>query len=214
LKRTIVPALAAVAAAAAAVPASAAAADVVPDLPCYLPGAPLELGGSGWTPGATWTASGAVSATTTVDAQGLVAAGGLSAPTITAMRRTPQTFTVDATDGAQTAGATFQVVNPGAIWNDDGDPRGRVKWTFGGLAPGEPVYVHVRRGLKTLKTTKVGRASTPCGTASKRLRRLPLRSSQITNGNYKIAVDNRKRFSSGGLQYVYPYKVSTRIRTR
>ena len=210
MKRFLIPA--AVAVTAAAAPAVSSAATVATDLPCYLPGQTVTFGGAQFVPGAPFSVSGTgVFGSGTVDAAGNATAT-TSAPTLALKRRSAKTVAFQATDGTNTIPGAFKVVNGGAQWDGSGNPRGTVKWAFGGLTPGQPIYVHVRRGSKTIKTTRAGKAGGVCGTATKRLKRLPVASSQVRNGSYKVFVDSRKKFSRGGLQYGYSYRVFTTYR--
>lgn len=212
MKRILIPA--AVAAAVAVVPAGASAAAVTTDLPCYLPGLPVTFAGSAFTPAAPFSVSGTgIFASGTVDAAGNATAS-TTAPSLSSSRRSPKTVAYQATDGANTIPGSFKVVNGGAKWDGSGNPRGTVKWSFGGLTPGQPVYVHVRRDSKTVKTTRAGKAGGVCGTASKRLKRLPVDSADVRNGTYKVFVDSRKKFTKGGLQYGYSYRVFTTYKYR
>lgn len=212
MKRILIPAAAL--AATAAVPAAASAAAVQTDLPCYLRSQAVNVAGQGFAPGAFVTANGSgFTSSGTADAAGNFGGQG-TAPFVDSDRKSPKTVTLTASDGTNTAQASFKVVSGGAKWKGSGNPRSTVKWTFLGLTPGQPIYVHVRKGSKTIKTTRVGKAGGVCGTATKRLRRFPVRASQVRNGNYKIFVDNRKTFSRGGLQYGYTYTVFTRYRYR
>jgi hypothetical protein len=207
MTRLLLPA--AVAAVAAAAPAAASAATLETDLPCYLPTQPVTLQGEGWTPSAAVALKGSgIDVSAPTDAAGAFSVSE-AAPLISQTRRAPRTFTVQATDPAQVAAASFRVVNGGAVWAGKGDPRKVVRWSFGGLSPDKPIYVHVRRGAKTLKTTRAGKAKGVCGTGSARLRRLPIRTSQVRPGSYRVIVDNRRSYRSGGLQYVIPYTVFT-----
>ena len=64
----------------------------------------------------------------------------------------------------------------------------------------------------TTHTQRAGVAKSPCGTLSKRLRRLPAwPSSKIGFGTYKIAIDNRKKYAkTDGTYPQYTAKITIR----
>lgn len=199
-------------------PAAADAATLTTDRQCYVQaeGAngliqqTLTANGTGWVPNSTWGLSAeGIEASGPVDTAGNFTAAG-NATAIDSARLQPQTFTLSGTqDGTEVATAEYSVVNflvkPKS---PDGNPTGTTSWWFGGFTPSKSIYVHVKRGKKVY-TQKAGKGDETCGTLRKRLRRLPaVPSSKIEFGTYKIFVDNRRKFSKGGLQY----RASIRIR--
>lgn len=217
MKRTLL--TAAALAALAAVPAAASAATVTMRAPCFLNGASgglIGFSGAGFTPNGQWTAQAdQVFASGAVDPSGnLAPTTPVRAPIISRSRISSKRFTLNVADNAGiVAATTFKVANVLAKWAGSGSPRKTVRWRFSGFASGAPIYVHVRRHGHTLKTTRAGKAGGACGVGSKRLRRLPVRSSQVHNGTYKIVVDNRRKFSfKSRPQYRVGYRVYTRSR--
>lgn len=191
-------------AAAATVPATAGAATLTTDLPCYLEQQPMTITGSGFTAGGSWSVSAEqLFDFGTADAAGNFVSTNETAPIIPKITTKPKTFTLTGKDGdAVVATTTFRVVNflvkPAST---NGKPTGTTRWNFSGFLPGKAIYFHVRKGGRTW-TQKAGKGSAPCGTLKTRLRRLPaVPASQISFGTYKIAVDNRKRYTKGGRQY-------------
>ncbi len=221
MKRPVLPVLALVAVAAA--PASASAAAIKTSKACYVEGEPMQIVGQGFTPLTGWTvhdSSGQISAFGNADPSGNVALTGPEfAPVIVADTTKPRTYTLTATDNnaasVPVASMKFKAVNFLVKYAGRGNPRKRVPWRFSGFAPGRPIYVHVRRGGKTLKTTRIGRAKGPCGTLTKRSKRLPVRASQVRSGNYKVFVDSSRRFArSVRPQYRFTYNITLTYRFR
>lgn len=207
-------ALAACGAAVAALPAPAGAATLATDLPCYPERYPVSVAGNGWGPNTRWSVqTEQVFTAGTADALGAFT-GTFEAPLIPENTVKPKTFTLTGSqDGAPVAEATFQVVNfLVKLDTDRGRPTGRTMWRFSGFAPGRTVYVHVRRGGKTLSNTKIATSSAPCGTGKRRLARLPgVR--RPRNGTYKLYVDSSKKFSAKTRpQYRADFSVFTRFR--
>ena len=186
------------AAAALLVPAAAHAATLETDLPCYLTGQSMGVRGTGWGPGTGWSVrADGIFAQGTADPTGTwVDTSQVKAPAIDAGTTKPTTVTLTAQqDGTDVASTTFQVVNFAVKPKDDsGKPTGKTKWSFSGFEPGKTVYIHVTRKGRTY-TQRVGTAKSPCGTLSKRLRRLPaVPSTKIGYGRYKVAVDTNKAY--------------------
>ena len=187
-----------------AAPAAAQAATLTTDRPCYTEGAPMGIGGTGWAPGSQWSVStDQLFASGTANDVGEFHTGDERAPIVATTNIKPKTFTlVGEQDGTEVARTTFRVVNflvrPKST---SGKPTGRTSWSFAGFLPGKPIFVHVKRGRKVYHD-KAGAGDRRCGTLKTRLRRLPaVPPRKIAYGKYKIFVDNRRRFSTGGLQY-------------
>lgn len=70
---------------------------------------------------------------------------------------------------------TLQVVKRAVVLPPRALPRDRIRFSVFGFPVGRTVYLHVRRGGRTLRTVAIGRAAAPCGTVSRRMRALPLR---------------------------------------
>ena len=185
-------------------PGVASAAELNTDKPCYTEGAPMGIGGTGWAPGSQWSVEApTIFASGTANEAGEFFTGDENAPTLSTTGIAPKTFTlVGEQDGAQLATQAFKVVNflvqPKST---NGKPTGKTSWSFSGFLPGKPIFVHVKKGRKSW-TQKAGRGDGQCGTLKTRMRRLPaVPPRKITYGKYRVFVDNRRKFSAGGLQY-------------
>jgi hypothetical protein len=193
------------AAAALLAPAAAHGAVLQTDLPCYIEGQAMGVAGSGWGPGTAWSVrADQIFASGTADEAGnFVDTTQVKAPTVSAETTKPTTVTLTGQqDGTDVASTTFKVVN---FLVDPKDPSGKptrsTSWRFSGFNPGKAIYIHVSRKGRTY-TQKAGVAKSPCGTLTKRLRRLPaVPARKIAYGKYKIAVDNRKKYAKPNGQY-------------
>ena len=67
-------------------------------------------------------------------------------------------------------------------------------WLSGFAGPG-PIYAHVARGSKHLRTISVGRPSSPCGAFVARIAQLPL--SRPAKGVYTVQFDQSKAYRAG-----------------
>lgn len=193
------------AAAALLAPAAAHGAALQTDLPCYIENQAVGITGSGWAPGSSWSVSAdQVFASGTADQAGnFVDTTQVRAPIVPAATTQPRTVMLTGRqDGTDVASTTFKVVNfLVALKDPDGKPTGTTRWRFSGFEPGKAIYIHVRRKGRTY-TQKAGAATSPCGTLSKRLRRLPaVPSKKIAYGKYNIAVDSRKKYAKANGQY-------------
>ncbi len=182
--------------AALGVPASAqAAALVIPPCSVSLPGErTIPITGSGYRPGSfvRLTADGQPFGSAQADAQGNVAAA-LFAPSFRSPRTTQQTFQVAADDGAGgTAAGPMTVTRVGADLPQRARPTSRVRMRVFGFLPNRTVYLHIRRGGRTRGTFRIGTAAAPCGTASRRLRYMPLR--RWSSGTYTYEFQQSRRF--------------------
>jgi hypothetical protein len=200
------------AAAAVLAPAAAHGATLRTDDDCYVQAAtrhgvvsqPIGIAGDGWAAGSSWSVSGGgLFASGTADASGAFTSTDQNAPVIPTGSAKPRTVTLTGQqDGTDVASVTIKVVNflvkPRSL---NGKPTGSTTWAFSGFQPGRKIYFHVKRGGRVW-TQKAGRGKKPCGTLVRRMRRLPaVPGRQIRYGNYKVFVDNRRRFRKGGLQY-------------
>lgn len=192
-------------------PAAARGAEMTTDKACYVQANPrsgpvsqsLTLSGSAWAPNSAYSVMiGDQTASGTADAEGNWMQSG-PAPTIAANLLKPKEFTLTGQqDGADVATVTFSVVNFVVKPRDDtGRPTGKTTWNFGGFTPGKAIYFHLKKGSKVY-TQKAGKGDSVCGTLKTKLRRLPaVPANKIRNGKYRVFVDNRRKFSKGGLQY-------------
>jgi hypothetical protein len=196
LRSSSAAALAAVAAA-AAVPAAAQGASIATDAPCYLAGSPMGISGTMFTPGARWT----------VETEQLFAFGDVdptggwsateTAPSLGAMIGPGRkTFNLVAKENqVEVARTQFSVTNLAAsISPQRGRPTGTGRWKFSGFTPGRAIYVHVRRGGKTLGNYRFGVAKGTCGELTARARRLPIKRSRIRSGTYTLVFDNARTY--------------------
>ncbi len=179
-----------------AVPASAQGATlVVPPCSASLPGErTIPLAGSGFAPNSfvRLTADGQSFGTAQADAQGAFAQAFFS-PSFRSLRTTQQTFQVAAEDGAgNTAAGPMTVTRVGADLPQRARPASRVRMRVFGFQPGRAVYLHVRRGGRTRGSFRVGRAASPCGTTSRRLRYMPLRG--YSTGTYTYEFQQSRSF--------------------
>ena len=183
-------------AAALAVPAGADAAIIAVPGACFFTGQPVPLSGGAFTPGATVSIGGGVAGSAQADPAGGFAAP-LQAPPVSAIA--PRTITVTATDGANpanTATTTFRVVRAPLTTNApvSGRPGQRTTWRFAGFPPGQPIYGHYRIGGRTLANFRFGRAQGPCGTLTVRARRVPVSTSRLRTGVWRLQLDNRRTY--------------------
>jgi hypothetical protein len=164
----------------------------------------MGIAGSGFTAGSSWSVSSeGIFESGTTAGDGTFSTTEAAAPYVVKDTYKPQTFTLTGSEnGTQVATTTFQVVNfmvkPRST---NGKPTGRTTWVFSGFTPGKRIYFHIARKGKVY-TAPAGRSKAPCGTLKKRLRRLPaVPSRRIRYGKYRVYVDNRRKFSKGGLQF-------------
>jgi hypothetical protein len=167
----------------------------------------MTITGTGWGPGTGWSVStddGQIRASGTADGSGAFAITGQPAPVPAADGPEPQHFTLTGLqDGTIVASATFDAVNflvrPRT---PEGPPTGWTMWDFSGFVRGKNIYFHIRRGHGKVYTSQAGPATGECGTLTVRLRRIPgYPVEKMRGGKYKVFVDNRRKFTRGGLQY-------------
>ena len=178
-------------------PATAHGAALV-TLPCSasLPGQKsVPIQGSGFAPNSfvRLFADGQSYGGAQVDAAGTFA-DVFFAPSFRSLATTEQTFQLTADDGmGGLAPATpLRVTRVGAKLPSRSKPGRRVRMRVFGFAPERVVFLHVRRGGKTRGTFRIGRTASPCGTASRRLRYMPLR--RYASGTYTYAFQQSRRF--------------------
>lgn len=161
----------------------------------------MTIQGTGWGPGSAWSVKttdpqNQIFDSGTADPSGSFTSTAERAPIVVGDTLRPKTFTLTGQqDGQDVASTEFKVVDFRVKPKDpSGKPTGKTRWRFSGFTPGRPIYVHVRRKGRTY-TQRAGVAASPCGTLSKRLRRLPAwPARKIRFGTYKIAIDSRKRY--------------------
>lgn len=199
LRRLARPALPALALGLLALPASASAsaATVASAEPCVrlVPGEPtLPITATGFTPNGfvRVTADGQPIGSGVADA-----AGNFSAPFFAPTpegRRTEQTFQLAATDSAGVAAPAvpLRVTRLTVTLPRRARPTSRVRFRAHGFRNEEPVYLHVRRGGRTLRSVRLGPAQGPCGTVSRRMKYLPL--ARFSAGNYDYYFNQVRRF--------------------
>ena len=181
-----------------AVPAAASAATLAV-APCSasLPGTKtVAVQGTGFTPNQVvrLTTDGQSLGSATADAAGTFQAA-FFAPPFASPTRMIQTFDLAGVDDAGlTASTPLKVTRVSATLPQRARPSRRVRMKVFGFAPGRVVYLHVRRGGKTRGTFRIGKAKTPCGTTSRRLRYMPLR--RWSTGTYQYEFQQSKRYEA------------------
>jgi hypothetical protein len=162
----------------------------------------LPVAGGGYTPGATVTLRYASTiaptpsflGTAIVDAAGNFAAAP-TPPLFNKFDTQDQTFFLSATDGVNAgivAVTKFRQVRVGYLTTPPtGKPTRSARHTVRGFPPGKNVYLHFRFGGQTKRNVLVGKASSPCGIVSKRMRLLPTRSRP---GRWTVYVDQSKTY--------------------
>lgn len=179
--------------------ASAQAATITTDRPCYVEQQPMAIAGTGWVPNARYSVkTDQLFAFGNADATGNWLSTTETAPIVVERTTRPKTFTLTAQqDGVDVATAPFDVVNLlVTLASTRGKPTSRTTWRFSGFNPGESIYVHVRRGGKTLANVRMGRGDSRCGRLTTKQRRLPgVSSRRLRTGRYDLYMDNRRTFS-------------------
>ena len=158
----------------------------------------VPLTGTGFTPGSSVSLRSdpaGVFTSAVTDAAGNFTTTS-STPSFNPFSRQLQTVTLAATDSvnpALTATTTYQQVRVGYTTNpSSGPPTLVVTHTVRGFVPGKNIWLHFRFGGKTKRNAKVGKANSPCGIASKRMRLLP---TQSRVGLWTVYVDQSSSFS-------------------
>jgi hypothetical protein len=158
----------------------------------------VPIAGTGFTPGSSVSlrsSPAGVFTSAVADAAGNFTTTSTT-PSFNPFSRQLQTVTIAATDGvnpALTATTTYKQVRLGYTTSPpSGPPTLVVTHTVRGFAPGKNIWLHFRFGGTTKRNAKVGRANSPCGIASKRMRLLPTRSHV---GLWTVYVDQSSSFS-------------------
>lgn len=200
-------AAAATAALAAGAP-TAFAADVNAGAPCVggvATGGRFPVGAGGFTPGATVTvtANGQIVASGPADAAGNFSGVG----PIPAFSAGQQVFQLAASDGAVTAGPKpVLVTHIGVHVPLRARATHKVRYKAYGFLPGRRIYLFVRRHGHTLGRFTLGKAKGPCGTATRRLRYMPLR--HYATGTYQYWYSHSRRYSKRTRIYGYAITIT------
>jgi hypothetical protein len=195
-----------------AAPATASAVVVAPGVPCvrYVPTTPpqptLPLSTSGWAPAAplTFKVNGSVVGNGTADAGGAYSTG--AAPFVPPQPKgNLQTTTLTAEDGTgNEATAPMKLVRLTVAVPARAKPSQRVKYRAFGFQPGKRLYLFVRRGGKTKGRFALGKPQGDCGTLTKRLRYMPLKTWRT--GTYEYWYAQEKKYSKA--TRIYGYKIN------
>ncbi|HWT94748.1 MAG TPA: hypothetical protein VN238_17260 [Solirubrobacteraceae bacterium] len=196
MKRALMAATAATMAVGGALPVAADAAEIaVPACSPFLEGErTVAVQGTGFAPNSevTLTAGDQKLGTARANEDGAFRADAFG-PAFSSERKNVQTFDLLAKDAEGTsATADLQMTRINATLPAKARPTSRVTYRVYGFTPGRTVYVHVRRGSKTLASHKIGPAAAPCGTASRRLRYMPV--TNAAAGSYVYWFQASKRF--------------------
>jgi hypothetical protein len=199
----------------AAVPATAAAQGpaIATDLPCYIEQQPMAISGNGFGAGTSWTVkTEQLFDFGTVGADGTFLSTNETAPIVPTITPESREFRLVGTqDGAEVASTTFRVANFAvSISPSRGRPTSAARWRFSGFQPGKNIYLHVRRGSKTLRNFSFGKAQGACGELSKRAKRLPIPARSIKRGSYGFFIDSSPRFSAKTRPQ---YRITTTVTT-
>lgn len=163
----------------------------------------LPIGGSGFVPGSVVSLSTATQSKPTpsflasvqADAAGNIPLRLVTRAPFNSFKTLDQTFSLIASvGGSPVAATTFRQVRGGYTQPSGGSPHRKARYRARGFAPGKNVYVHFRRGSRTVKTVKLGKANSPCGLVSRKFRLLPVAHPRV--GTYKIYVDQASKYSS------------------
>lgn len=184
--------------------AQASAATIAMSAPCYVntnsfKGAPIDVIGSGFTPGDTIAVSGtAVAGNTTAGPDGsfnLITQG----PPLPFRGPGQKSYTLQAQD--ETAGTGFIASTTVTMANfsvsttpSTAAPTRKVTWHFSGFVPGHTIYIHYLHRNKLLQRMAFGRAKAPCGTLTARDRFYP--GGHPRYSTYKVVFDQVKRYTA------------------
>jgi hypothetical protein len=180
-------------------PAAAPAATISTSRTCLrvIPGQPtFPVVASGFTPGAVVrvTADGRAIGSGIADGGG-VWSSVLLAPLIADADRVTQTFRIEATDtrGVVAPSIVVPATRLTARLPPRSSPTQRVPYRAFGFEPGQPVFLHVRRGGRTRGSFRLGAARGPCGAVVRRMRFMPLRN--WSTGRYEYWFTHTRRFT-------------------
>ena len=201
--------IAAVSAATLLAPTTAVAADIsVPACSKAIPGTrTVEVRGTGFRPNevVSLEADGDFFGRAVTDATGAFR-DALLPPSFSSARRMTQTFELSAVDAdGRAATAPMRVTRVNAVLPRRARPGSEVRMRVYGFDVGRDVYLHVRRNGRTRGTFRIGRAGSPCGSASRRLKYMPLR--RWSSGTYVYEFQQSPRFRSDRLSVQQPVSV-------
>jgi len=78
-----------------------------------------------------------------------------------------------------------------------GNPTAVVTWQFAGFDPQKVIYGHFRYKGRTIRTVRFGRANDDwCPWLSTRARRIPVPTSRLRAGRWRLQIDHRRRYSA------------------
>jgi hypothetical protein len=205
-----------VAAAALALPAAAHAAPTIQaDLPCYSPGQPMALTGTGFAPGTDVSLmmqlAGARGHNFVAPKDPLHAdvlggiTGRLAAPDLASDNDSRETVTLTANDATGVATTQFLLTNVDVRvipwFSGRANPRALTTFRIIGWQPYRKVYAHYFLNRKRLKTVELGSVSGPCGDLTKKMRQFPFR--PVPAGRYTIRFTGTRFFDPDGWYYYY-----------
>jgi len=187
----------------AAVAAPASAATLAVSAPCYVnvistKAAPIDVTGTGYTPGDTIAVQGqAVFGTTTAGADGTInlITGG---PILPFSGPGSKSFALTSQDQTSGSGVLAQTSVTMANFSVDtrpsvAKPSRRVTWRFSGFTPGRSIYVHYLHRGKVVNRMRFGRAHGPCGTLKARDRFYP--GGHPHSSRYRVVFDQVKGYT-------------------
>ena len=197
------------------------------DVPCASPASGLAFSGTGYTPGGEvallFVREGRIeSFATRADAAGAIAgrvgvpdpdefldddefAGEVSA-TANDQARMEQGAPLE----SQFAPAEFRLSRFEVYAPQSPRPGRRVRFRAAGFVgeAGRPLYLHYRRGGRTLATVRLGKLRGPCGDLTKTVRAFPFH--PVRAGAYKLVFTTAKRVSANAQSITYTVRVSRR----
>jgi hypothetical protein len=90
-------------------------------------------------------------------------------------------------------------------------PHQRVRFRVYGFEAGKPVYLHIRRHDRTLGRFDLGTTAAPCGTVTRRMWFMPLRS--YTIGTYRYFFSHSRRFDRTKVIFGGRVTIGARLKT-
>lgn len=189
-----------------ALPGAASAATVTTDRACYAPGDRIAVRLAGFVPGGDPLD---VRVNDDVAAEVAIDAGGAAAATVTAVRGAPpQAVAVRVQDSLTVLAETVYRVNVPVVEMSPtrAKPGSPVTYTATGFDTTGPVYVHVVRGGRALRTVRLGTPATPCAPVVATIAQVPL-GGRIAKGRYRLQFDASRAYRSSAR----PRIVRTRV---
>ena len=171
----------------------------------------LPLQGAGFAANAlvSIAADGAALDSIQADAAGSFQGAVLAPPLGPDTNRKSVSITADDGQGHIAGPLTLPEVKLGVDLPRHATPRKRVLFRAYGFAPGETIYLHIRRNHKTLGRFSLGKGDSPCGVARKRMRAMPLRHYSV--GTYEYWFGNTERYDRSK---EIGYQISITVRSR